>query len=105
MRIVSYGVALGCVLLLSALLAREAGAWGDTGHFIICEIAFQELNPKARDAVQRLLRQDQDFTLFSKACTWPDHPRKRAGEHFVNLPRSAIRAIQFSDRGCKAGLK
>ena len=31
-----------------------------------------------------------DFTLFSKACTWPDRPRKRASEHFVNLPRAAI---------------
>jgi hypothetical protein len=61
------------------------------GHNIICEIAFQELNPQARDAVQRLIRQDPDFALFAKACTWPDHPRKRAGEHFVNLPRSATR--------------
>ena len=23
------------------------------------------------------------------ACTWPDHPRKRADEHYVNLPRDA----------------
>src|SRR5262245_52434433 len=75
MRIVHGWVALGFVVLLSVLLARDVDAWGDTGHFIICEIAFQELNPKAREAVQRLIR--------------PDHPRKRAGEHFVNLPRSA----------------
>jgi hypothetical protein len=89
MRLVHYGVALGCVVLLSALLARAVEAWGDMGHVIICEIAFQELNAHARDAVQRLIQQDPDFRLFSKACSWPDHPRKRAGEHFVNLPRSA----------------
>jgi hypothetical protein len=89
MRLVHYGVALGCVVLLSALLARDGEAWGDMGHAIICEIAFQELNPQAREAVQRLIQQDPDFTLYSKACAWPDHPRKRAGEHFVNLPRSA----------------
>jgi hypothetical protein len=89
MRLVHYGVALGCVVLLSALLARAVEAWGDMGHAIICEIAFQELNPPAREAVQRLIQQDPDFRLFSKACSWPDHPRKRAGEHFVNLPRSA----------------
>jgi len=78
-------------VLLGLVLVREVAAWGDAGHQIICEIAFQELQPQAREAVQRLLQQDPDFTLFSKACTWPDHPRKRASEHFVNLPRTAER--------------
>jgi hypothetical protein len=76
---------------------RRVGVGGDAGHQIICEIAFQELNTQAREAVQRLTRQDPDFTLFSKACTWPDHPRKRASEHFVNLPRSATR---LGDQPC-----
>jgi nuclease S1 len=89
MRVMHQGIVLGCVVLLSALFVPEVEAWGDMGHAIICEIAFQELNPPAREAVQRLIQQDPDFRLFSKACAWPDHPRKRAGEHFVNLPRSA----------------
>src|SRR5262247_1985430 len=76
-------------VLLGFVLVRDVAAWGDAGHQIICEIAFQELQPQAREAVQRLLQQDPDFTLFSKACTWPDHPRKRASEHFVNLSRAA----------------
>src|SRR2546423_5413857 len=97
MRAVYYWVALGFVVLLSALLARDVDAWGDLGHSIMCEIAFQELNPQAREAVLRLIRQDPDFTLFSKACTWPDHPRKRASEHFVNLPRTATR---LGDQPC-----
>jgi hypothetical protein len=79
----------GVVMLFSLLAAQDMSAWGDTGHHIICEIAFQELNPQARARVIQLLQRDPDFTLFSKACTWPDHPRKRASEHFVNLPRSA----------------
>ena len=77
------------VILLGLFGARDVYAWGDTGHQIICEIAFQELNPQARARVIALLQRDPDFKLFSKACTWPDHPRKRASEHFVNLPRSA----------------
>jgi S1/P1 Nuclease len=97
MRVVYLWVALGCVVLLGALLARDVYAWGDTGHHIICEIAFQELNPQAREAVQRLMQQDPDFSLLSKACTWPDHPRKRASEHFVNLPRAATR---LGDQPC-----
>jgi hypothetical protein len=97
MRIVHRGVALDCVVLLSALLAQDVEAWGDTGHHIICEIAFQELHPQARAAVQKLIRQAPDFRLFSESCTWPDHPRQRAGEHFVNLPRSAPR---LGDQPC-----
>ena len=77
--------------LFGLVLVRDVSAWGDVGHHIICAIAFQELQPQAHEAVQRLLQQDPDFSLFSKACTWPDHPRKRASEQFVNLPRAAER--------------
>jgi hypothetical protein len=49
------------------------------------------LNPRAQAEVRRLIQQDADFSTFSKACIWPDHPRKRPSEHFVNLPRSAVR--------------
>jgi hypothetical protein len=89
MRFVGRWMRAGVVMLLSLLAAQDVAAWGDTGHHIICEIAFQELNPQARARVIQLLRQDPDFQLFSKACTWPDHPRTRASEPFVNLPRSA----------------
>jgi hypothetical protein len=75
--------------MLGVFEAGEVYAWGDTRHEIICEVAFQELTPQARTQVRQLLQEDPDFSLFSKACTWPDYPRTRAGEHFVNLPRSA----------------
>jgi S1/P1 Nuclease len=89
MRSAGPWASVGLVILLGAFAAGDAHAWGDTGHEIICEIAFQELTPQARTQVRQLLQEDPDFRLFSKACTWPDHPRKRAGEHFVNLPRAA----------------
>jgi len=80
---------MGLVILLGLFASRDAYPWGDTGHEIICEIAFQKLASQARTQVRQLLHEDPDFRLFSKACTWPDHPRKRAAEHFVNLPRTA----------------
>src|SRR5262245_65840591 len=97
MRSVGPWASVGVVVLLGVLAARDAYPWGDTGHEIICEMAFQELTPQVRTQVKQLLQQDPDFQLFSKACTWPDHPRKRAGEHFVNLPRSAT---QIGDDPC-----
>jgi hypothetical protein len=97
MKVGSRWIPGGLLVLLGFLTAQEVPAWGNTGHRIICEIAFQELTPQARAAVTQLLQRDPDFSLFSEACTWPDHPRKRALEHFVNLPRSAA---QLGDDPC-----
>jgi nuclease S1 len=64
-------------------------AWGDEGHKTVCQIAFVKVKPATRAAITRLVQADGQFQTFSDACTWPDHPRKRAGEHFVNLTRDA----------------
>jgi len=68
--------------------ASPVGAWGDLGHRVICQIAFQELNDTARNEVIRLIALDATFDSITDACTWPDHPRKRAEEHFINVARS-----------------
>jgi nuclease S1 len=73
-------------LMCAIAAADRASAWGDLGHKIVCEIAFQELNDPARQDVRRLIRRDPEFTLFSHACTWPVHLWKRANEHFINVP-------------------
>jgi hypothetical protein len=78
---------LASVLVL--LLPGPALAWGDLGHRIICEIAFQERGQIARDRVKAMIDRDPEFDTFAKSCTWPDHPRRRATEHYVNLPRDA----------------
>jgi len=80
-------------ILLAALslvsLCGEARAWGDTGHKIVCEIAFRLAQPDTRAAVRKLIRSDTEFDTFSESCVFPDHPRKRASEHFLNLPRTS----------------
>jgi hypothetical protein len=80
--------AAALVLLIASLaLPRLALAYGNQAHEIICEIAFQELNPTARAEVKRLIQQDDHYGTFADACSWPDEPRKRAKEHFINVPR------------------
>ena len=82
-----------CHILLStfALLALcdSALAWGDLGHKVICEIAFRLVQPDTRAAVRRLIETDAEFKTFADSCVYPDHPRRRAPEHFINLPRDA----------------
>jgi S1/P1 Nuclease len=82
------------VIAVVALLAVIGGtsdcwAWGDQGHKVICEIALRLVQPNTRAEIQKLISNDDRFTSFSDACTWPDHPRQRASEHFVNLPRDS----------------
>jgi hypothetical protein len=60
----------------------NAHAWGDEGHRIVYEIAFRLAQPDTRSAVRKLIRSDTEFDTFSESCVFPDHPRKRASEHF-----------------------
>jgi hypothetical protein len=70
-------------------ISSDAWAWGDQGHRVICEIAFRLAQPNTRAEIQKLISTDDRFTSFSDSCTWPDHPRQRASEHFLNLPRNS----------------
>jgi S1/P1 Nuclease len=70
-------------------ISSDAWAWGDEGHKVICEIAFRLVQPNTRAEIKRLISTDERFASFSDSCTWPDHPRQRASEHFLNLPRDS----------------
>jgi S1/P1 Nuclease len=72
-------------------MTGNAFAWGNTGHMIVCEIAFKLVMPDTRAAIQKLLKSDKNrkFNTFSKSCTAPDNPHTRPTEHFINLPRDA----------------
>lgn len=76
-------------ILALGLQCGSAHAWGDEGHKIVCEIAFRLAQPDTRAAVRKLIRSDTEFDTFSESCVFPDHPRKRAPEHFINLPRNS----------------
>jgi hypothetical protein len=85
-------VAVRQILLALVVLfpiSSDAWAWGDQGHKIICEIAFRLAQPSTRAEIRKLISNDDRFDSFSDACTWPDHPRQRASEHFLNLPRDS----------------
>ena len=82
--------ALGAAALAIMGASGEAMAWGKTGHEVVCEIALQELNDKAREAVKALMKTDPDYRYFYIGCTWPDGPPRQEGEnHYVNLARDA----------------
>ncbi len=82
------------LLLFCAVLASEiAFAWGETGHEVICQMAFEQLDTTARREVERLIRLDAEFDTFADSCVFADTPERiRMFDHFMNVPRS-YRAI------------
>ena len=80
-------ISLAAIVLLA--FCTSASAWGDEGHKIVCEIAFRLAQPDTRAAVRKLIRTDSEFDTFSDACVFPDHPRIRAPDHFINLSRDS----------------
>jgi len=77
------------VLLCGGFQSPSAFAWGDVGHRVICQIAYEELKPEIKARVDALVAIDPKFRTFADACTAPDHPHIRSPEHYVDLPRSA----------------
>jgi hypothetical protein len=57
---------------------RDAWAWGDQGHKVICEIAVRLVQPGTRAEIQKLISNDDRFGSLSDACTWPDRGKGQA---------------------------
>lgn len=76
-----------------------AGAWGQGGHYTVCEIGYLNLTPRAKAEVDRLVALDGRFASFTETCTFPDNPVSRASEHYSNYLRSQRRIAP----GCPGG--
>jgi S1/P1 Nuclease len=93
-------IGLGLLILFGS--AGKASAWDDLGHTVVCAIAFQELNDKARQEVTRLIGMDDQFKTFAESCTWPDNPKQRSNEHYINVVRDFAK---FSTPTCPMASK
>lgn len=78
-------------VFLFFLVPSQARAWGESGHYTVCEIAYLNLTPAARAEVDRLIAVGGGYESFTRSCTYPDKPRQRASEHFANYPRRTRR--------------
>lgn len=81
------------VLLFTYLFSSHAFALGAAGHEAVCQIAFEELKPKAKKAVLHIMSSEGDkrFQTFRDACVWPDYmgsQRARSKDHYINVPRN-----------------
>lgn len=90
------------LLLLGFIAMGRALAWGVQGHEVVADLAWQGLQPKARQEVTRLLALEPGQTLASIA-TWADVNRSVATSawHYVNFPRGTC--VYVPQRDCPDG--
>jgi hypothetical protein len=103
------------VILLSAVTVppTSAWAWGNEGHRIICQIAFERLTPAAKTLVSNIFadrtevkdpfancsscvndKLDGRFMTFQEGCIWADESRTDTFKdtyeyHYINVPQAS----------------
>ncbi len=92
-------IAAAIASIFFLLAPTQAGAWGQGGHYTVCEIGYLNLTPAAKAEVDRLVALDGRFASFTETCTFPDSPVSRASEHYSNYLRSDRRIRP----GCPGG--
>ncbi|KNE62683.1 hypothetical protein AMAG_07875 [Allomyces macrogynus ATCC 38327] len=79
--------AVALVLLAVTCAPRSAVAWGDEGHRAVGSLAYSALSPRAKVAVDKLLKAGK-FRSIEYAAVWPDRiKRKRPATgawHYAN---------------------
>jgi hypothetical protein len=102
-RRVSAAALAGLILCLAAPMAH---AWNGTGHMTVADIAYDNLTPKTKAAVNALLERQKDYAVwmsvkpadyhdsaryaFERAATWPDDIRGTSDSHpswhYIDVP-------------------
>jgi hypothetical protein len=81
--------ALGCLLLSS-----KVAAFGQTGHHMVCSMAYQMLSADSKARLDTLIK-GSPYSQFDQACSWADTLRDdptfrwSSPLHYINFPRSA----------------
>ncbi len=82
-------------LFLLTLPQRPACAWNGRGHEAVAALAYSQLTPAARKAVDGILAADPRHRTLAQASVWPDQLRhdatipradKHAARHYVDIP-------------------
>lgn len=81
-------VILAIVVAVGMNYPAPSFAWGNQGHQVVAQIAWDNMTPAARATVTRLLAQEPGENIVSIA-TWADEHRNRetAKWHFINFER------------------
>lgn len=95
--------------------AQPSRAWGEFGHLTVCDLAYRNLTPTSRTALQQLLQSrtggitvaardgfaGRRYTSFNVGCLEEDErPRRHPHDHFINVGRDVA---NITDDDCPTG--
>jgi hypothetical protein len=91
-------------LIIIGSYALETHAWSDMGHKLVCDIAYEYLDPGVKNTVKNLIKalpdehkvliSEDEVPNFGDLCPWPDKIRSLpeykavATWHYVNVDRN-----------------
>ncbi|MFN0131776.1 MAG: S1/P1 nuclease [Phycisphaerales bacterium] len=91
------------VVAALALVPLALGGWGETGHRIVGQIAYNRLTPAAKAEIDTILASEQ--TDLATASYWPDavarsQPQYRFANqlHYANVPQGSAEYVPDRDR-------
>jgi len=85
----------GAAFALLSLSLRPAYAWNGRGHEAVAALAYAQLTPAAKKAVEGILAADPRHRTLAQASVWPDQIRhddsvpqadKHPARHYVDIP-------------------
>lgn len=83
------------LLMTMSVFAMPARAWSTPVHELICEMAWLQLTPQAKQLLRRIRDGEAEATrTFAQSCGWADSVRDSEHRdsyeyHFANLPAAA----------------
>ena len=95
------------LVILLCIASQHAAAFGRTGHYTVCDLAYQLSQPQTQRSIDKLVAKSGKSSL-AKACSWADEVRSdaefewSAPLHYVNFPRTAahVTMADCPDKGC-----
>jgi len=89
-----------CILALCAAAPSPVFAWGDLGHRMVCNKAWDDLTEEARAKVLDILDAKTQGE-FADSCNWADAYREGHREtgpwHYISVPKGATEVIMERD--------
>ncbi|ORZ29641.1 S1/P1 nuclease [Catenaria anguillulae PL171] len=75
-------------VLTLLLVASTANAWGRTAHQAVATLAYSNLTPAAKSAVDSIISASSDISSIQHASTWPDEIKgqrpETGSQHYIN---------------------
>lgn len=100
--------AILAVVFVIAVQPLSAQAFSYASHAVICDLAYDGVEPDTRARIDELVARSGEAKQFAQLCGWPDRVRKEFNQkhtsvwHYINVARNATHVSKSAcpSQGC-----